>query len=256
MISPQAIISASAEIGQNVAIGSFSIIEDNAILGDGCQIGSHSIIRRHSQLGVNNRVAEHSVIGGDPQSIHYEGEPTTLVIGDNNTIGEFVTISRGTAQGGGTTTVGSGNVIMAYCHIAHDCVIADYCTFVNGTNIAGHTVVGEFAFIGGFTMIHQHCRIGSLCMTGINTVLRKDVAPFVTVNGNPATAISLNSVGLRRRNFDEETRAALRKVFGLYFRQRKSAKELESLLDRKTAENTRVKQLIEFLLSTQRGVVR
>ncbi len=256
MISPHAIVSASAEIGENVRIGPFSIIEDNAVIGNNCQIGSHSIIRSHCQLGVSNRIKEHAVIGGDPQSIHYDGEPTTLVIGDNNTIGEFVTISRGTAQGSGATIVGSGNVIMAYCHIAHDCVIADQCTFVNGVNIAGHAAVGEYAFIGGFTMIHQHCRMGSLCMTGINTVLRQDVAPFVTVNGNPATAISLNSTGLRRRNFDADTRAALRTVFGLYFRKRKSARELTALLDQKTAENIRVRQLIEFLLSTQRGVVR
>ena len=217
MISSNAIVSAGAKIGNHVKVDPFAVVEDNVEIGDNCWIGSHSVIRSHSVIGANNRIHEHVVLGGDPQSVLYKGESTTLVIGDNNTIREFVTISRGTMQGHGTTTVGNENDVMAYCHIAHDCIITNHCTFANGTSMAGHVTVDDYAVLGGFTMIHQHCRIGTSCMTGINSVLRQDVPPYVMVNGNPASVAALNSRGLKRRQFNDESMAALKKVFHLYF---------------------------------------
>ncbi len=256
MIDSKAIVSSNSKIGNNVRIDAFAIIEDDVEIADNCWIASHSVIRSHTRLGCNNRIHEFAVLGGDPQSIHYGGESSTLVIGDHNNIREFVTISRGTERSTGVTSIGSHNTFMAYSHIAHDCEVGDYCTFVNGTNLAGHVTVADFAFLGGFTLIHQNCRIGTFCMTGIKTVLRQDVAPYVTVSGDPAQAVSINSRGLRRHNCEDNSIRALKKVFHLYFRKNRHGKDLKKLLDQDVLSDHRVKHLIEFVLSSERGIVR
>jgi len=256
MIDSKAIVSSKSTIGKNVRIDAFAIIEDDVEIADNCWIGSHSVIRSHTRLGTDNRIHEFAVLGGEPQSIHYDGEASSLVIGSHNNIREFVTISRGTELSTGLTRIGNHNTFMAYSHVAHDCDVGDYCTFVNGTNLAGHVTVADHAFLGGFTLVHQNCRIGAFCMTGIRTVLRQDVAPYVTVSGDPAQAISVNSIGLRRNNCDRESIRALKKVFSLYFRKNKHAKDLNNLLDGDVQSKQEVKHLIEFLLSSKRGIVR
>lgn len=256
MIDPTALVASDAKIGDNVRIDAYVTVEDDVEIGDNSHIGSHSVIRSHTQIGKANRIHEFAVIGGEPQSIHYGGEVTRLKIGDNNTIREYVTISRGMAQDRGVTTIGNNNYLMAYVHVGHDCEIGNNCVFVNGTNIAGHVTVGHFAFLSGFTMIHQNCRIGAHCMTGINTVLRQDVAPFVTVSGNPARSVSINSRGLSRRGISQQSIAILNKLFKLYFRKNVNLDKLIQTLDEEITEDSYAQILIDFLKSTERGVVR
>ena len=256
MIDPRAIVASNAKIGQNVKIDAFVIIEDDVEIGPGSWIGSHSIIRSHTEIGSGNRIHEFAVIGGEPQSFHYAGESTTLKIGNNNIIREFVTISRGTSAGREVTRIGDDNMLMAYSHIAHDCELGNNCIFANGSSLAGHVTIGNYAFLGGFTMVHQNCRIGSYCMTGINTVLRQDVAPYLMVTGNPAQVVSINSRGLKRNGFSLQSISALKKVFKLYFRDKVGVETLRNELDEQMREDDHVIDLIEFLGCTERGVVR
>lgn len=256
MIDSTALVASDARIGENVKIDAYVTVEEHVEIGADTHIGRHSVIRSHTRIGEANRIHEFAVIGGEPQSVHYRGEPTRLEIGANNTIREFVTINRGTVEDRCVTTIGDSNYLMAYVHIGHDCDIGNHCVLVNGTNIAGHVCVGDYAFLSGFTMIHQSCRVGTHCMSGINTVLRQDVAPFVTVSGNPARSVSINSRGLSRRGIDQQTITALNKVFKLFFRQNVKLDDLPQMLDDKSYKHECVQTLLEFLGSTERGVVR
>ena len=256
MIDPRAVVASNAKIGQNSIVDAFAIIEDDVEIGPGSWIGSHSVIRSHTEIGSGNRIHEFAVIGGEPQSFHYAGEPTKLKIGNNNIIREFVTISRGTSAGREATRIGDDNMLMAYSHIAHDCEVGSNCILANGSSLAGHVTVGNYAFLGGFTMVHQNCRIGSYSMTGINTVLRQDVAPYLMVTGNPAQVMSINTRGLKRNGFNPQSISALKKVFKLYFRDKVGVETLRNELDEQVREDNHVIDLIEFLACTERGVVR
>ena len=256
MIDSTAILARSAKIGKNVKVDAYVTIEDEVEIGDNTHIGSHAVIRSYTEIGKNNRIHEFAVIGGEPQSIHDLGNKAKLKIGSDNTIREFVTINRGTTDDRGLTEIGDSNYLMAYVHIGHDCVVGNNCVLVNGTNVAGHVTIDDYAFLSGFTLIHQSCRIGAHCMTGINTILRQDVAPFVTVSGNPASAVSINSRGLKKRGFEKHTISALNKVFKLYFRKKVTKDCLVQELDAEDIQNESVQELIEFLKSTRRGVVR
>ncbi len=256
MIHQTAIVASNAVIGENVCIAPYVTIEEDVTIGSDCVIGSHSIIRGNTILGSFNKIHEFVVLGGDPQSVHYRGEKTSLEIGNKNVIREFVTISRGTATGGRITRVGNNNFIMAYSHIAHDCQIGNDCIFANAASLAGHVEVGDFAFLGGFTLSHQNCRIGRHSMTGLNTILRQDIAPFVTVNGDPAQSISINTIGLRRRGFDGLDISALKSVFRLYMKQRRTLEDTLKILDDLTKENEYVKEFVEFVNASQRGIIR
>ena len=255
MIDPTAVVSPHAKLGENVRIDPYAVVESDVEIGDDCWLGNHSVVRSHTKIGHSNRIHEFAVLGGEPQSIHYRGEPTRLEIGDRNSIREMVTLNRGT-EPGAVTRIGSDNIIMAYTHIAHDCQIGDHCIFANGTNLAGKVSVGDHAFTGGFTLVHQNCRLGAHCMTGINTVLRQDVPPFMMVNGNPAHTKSVNVRGIRRRGFDSATISALKRVFELYFLQNMSLNELLASLEEEVKQHHNVQQFIEFLQSSERGVVR
>ena len=255
MIDPTAVVSSQAKLGNDVRIDPYAVVEGDVEIGNDCWIGNHSVIRSHTKIGHSNRIHEFAVLGGEPQSIHYRGEPTRLEIGDRNSIREMVTLNRGT-EPGAVTRIGSDNIIMAYSHIAHDCQIGDHCIFANGTNLAGKVCVGDHAFTGGFTLVHQNCRLGAHCMTGINTVLRQDVPPFMMVNGNPAHTKSVNVRGIRRRGFDSTTVSALKRVFELYFLQNMSLNELLASLEEEIKQNQSVQQFVEFLRTSERGVVR
>ena len=255
MIDPTAVVSPDAKLGENVRIDSYAIVEGDVEIGSGSWLGNHSVIRSHTRLGCDNRIHEFTVLGGEPQSIHYHGEPTRLEIGDRNSIREMVTIHRGTVPGQ-VTRLGDDNIIMAYSHIAHDCQVGNFCVFANGTNLAGHVIVGDYAFTGGFTLVHQNCRIGAHCMTGINTILRKDAPPYMMVNGNPARMKSVNSRGIRRRGFDSQTISALKVVFGLFCLQNLTLEETLAELDEKTKDNQYVQNFLEFLRTSERGVVK
>ena len=256
MVDPRAILGSNVKLGKNVKIDAYAIVKDDTEIGDNTWIGSHAVIHSNTVIGRNNQINESAVLGGDPQSIRYFDDPTYLRIGDDNKIREFVTINRGTAVDQATTRIGDRNFILAYSHIAHDCQVGNDCVFTNGTNLAGFVEVGDCAYLGGFTLVHQYCRIGSYCMTGINSVLRQDVPPYVTVNGNPAGVVNLNKTGLKRRQFPSQSIAALKKVYRLYFRQKKRVDDILLEIDDITRNDSHVQHLIEFIRTTKRGVLR
>lgn len=255
MIDATAVVSPNAKLGKNVRIDPYAIVEADVTIGDDCWLGNHSVVRSHTTLGYSNRIHEFAVLGGEPQSIHYRGEPTRLEIGNRNSIREMATLNRGT-EPGAVTRIGDDNIIMAYTHIAHDCQVGNHCIFANGTNLAGHVSVGDYAFTGGFTLVHQNCRLGMHCMTGINTVLRQDVPPYMIVNGNPAQIKSVNVRGIRRRGFDSVAITALKRVFELYFLQYHTIEDILTKLDEDTLQNQCIQTLVAFLESSERGVVR
>ncbi len=255
MIDANAVVSPCAKLGKNIRIDPYAIVEADVVIGDDCWLGNHAVVRSHTTLGDGNRIHEFAVLGGEPQSIHYRDEPTRLEIGNRNSIREMVTLNRGT-EPGAVTRIGDDNVIMAYSHVAHDCQVGDHCVFANGTHLAGHVSVGDYSFTGGFTLVHQNCRLGMHCMTGINTVLRQDVPPYMMVNGNPAQIKSVNVRGIRRRGFDSTAISALKRVFELYFFQHLTLEETLTKLDEDTLQNPSVQHLIIFLQSSKRGVVR
>ncbi len=256
MIDSKAVVSSDAQLDDDVRIDAFAVIEPGVAIGRGSWIGNHSVVRRGTTIGENNRIHEHVSLGGAPQSTRYQDEPTELIIGNGNVIREFVTMNRGTVDDGGVTRIGDGNFLMAYVHIAHDCTIGDGAIFTNATSLAGHVEVADYAFFGGFTMIHQRCRVGTCCMTGINTVSRQDVPPYVTISGNPAKAVAVNSVGMRRRGIDDDAIGHVKQVYREVFRRRRSISDVyDELLERIDGCKQAV-HLLDFLAASSRGFVR
>jgi len=181
MIHPSAIIDSKAKIADDVTIGPFSVIGPNVEIGEGTEIASHVVIEGHTKIGKNNRIFQYASIGGEPQSIAYKGEPTEVVIGDNNIFREFVTVNRGTVIDEGITSIGNDNFLMAYVHIAHDCRLGNNTIFANCASLAGHVHVGDFVIMGGFSLVHQFCRVGAHCITGIGAVCIQDVPPYTFI---------------------------------------------------------------------------
>ena len=256
MIHPAAIVSPGAKIGAGVEIGPFSIVENEVEIGDGCWIGPHVVIRSHTSIGRDNRIFQFSSIGEAPQHQGYRGEPTRLEIGDGNTIREYCQINRGTPDGLGVTRIGNHNLLMAYVHIAHDCVLGDHTIFANGSSLAGHVEIGDYAILGGFTLIHQFCNVGAHCITGGGSVFFKDIPPFIVGAGYSGKPYGINTRGLRRRDFDRETISLLRKAYRLLYRSnldvRSAIKEIEKL----DADNESLHILTDFLRNSQRGIIR
>jgi len=256
MIDPRAIIDPSAVLGEGVEVGPWSIIGPDVSIGAGTKIESHVIIKGPSQIGCNNHFFQFSSIGEGSPDLKYQGEPTTLVMGNNNVVREGVTIHRGTVQDRGETTLGDDNLLMAYVHVGHDSVIGNSCILINNAALAGHVHVGDFAILGGFTLVHQFCRIGAHSFTGMGSAIGKDVPAYVMVNGNPAAAKSINAEGLRRRGFSREEIAAINKSFKLIYRRGLTVDE--ALLELAALQESfpRIDLLIESLRSSTRGIVR
>ena len=256
MIHPTALIDPAAELAEDVSVGPYSVIEANVIIGAGTDIGPHVVIKGTTRIGSQNRIFQFASIGEEPQDKKYAGEPTSLEIGDRNTIREFVTINRGTAQDDGVTRLGDDNWIMAYVHIAHDCRIGNETIFANNASLAGHVSVGDYAILGGFTLVHQFCSIGAYSLTAFGSGISKDVPPFVTVGGTPARAHGLNMEGLRRRGFPEESRKALRRAYRTLYRESLSLQDALAALREQAASSAEVGKLVKFLEQQSRGIVR
>jgi UDP-N-acetylglucosamine acyltransferase len=201
LIHNTAIVSPKADIGINVSIGPFTIIEDDVVIGNDCEIRSSAIIANGSRIGNNVKIYAGAVISTEPQDLKFEGEPTLTVIGDNTVIREYATINRGTKETG-ATIVGKNCLIMSYCHVAHDCRVADNVIISNITQLAGHVTIEEWVVLGGAAKIHQFCRVGKHSMVGADCKVVKDVAPFTLVDRKPAQVEGVNKVGLRRRGFE------------------------------------------------------
>jgi len=250
------VIDPAAELAEDVSVGPYSVIEANVTIGAGTDIGPHVVIKGTTRIGSQNRIFQFASIGEEPQDKKYAAEPTALEIGDRNTIREFVTLNRGTAQDDGVTRLGDDNWIMAYVHIAHDCRIGNETIFANNASLAGHVSVGDYAILGGFTLVHQFCQIGAYSLTAFGSGISKDVPPFVTVGGTPARAHGLNMEGLRRRGFPEESRKALRRAYRTLYRESLSLQDALAALREQAASSAEVGKLVKFLEQQSRGIVR
>jgi len=255
-IHPTAIVESGARLAPDVVIGPYSVIGPHVEIGAGCRIGAHTVITGHTRLGSNNTVFHFVSLGEAPQDKKYQGEDTRLEIGNNNTIREFCTFNRGTAQDAGVTRVGNDNWIMAYVHLAHDCQIGNNTIFANNAQLAGHVHIGDYAILGGFTAVHQFCRVGAHSLTGLCTMLVQDVPPYVTVSGNPAQPHGINAEGLKRRGFDADTIAAVRRAYKTLYRSGLTLDEARSAIAEQRAQCDALGPFADFLAVPGRGIVR
>jgi UDP-N-acetylglucosamine acyltransferase len=259
-IHPTAVIDPAAQIAGDVSVGPFAVIGANVRIGAGTSVGAHCVIDGHTTIGRDNRLFQFASIGAAPQDKKYAGEPTRLLIGDGNTIREFVTINTGTVQDGGLTSVGDDNWIMAYAHIAHDCHIGSHTIIANATQLGGHVTLGDWAFLGGLSGVHQFVRIGAHAMTGFQTRLSQDLPPFVTAAGNPAEATGINAEGLRRRGFTAERIARVKAMHRTLYRKgltlAAGVAEIEAMRGDSPESDADVALMLDFLASADRGIVR
>ncbi|SDJ18800.1 acyl-ACP--UDP-N-acetylglucosamine O-acyltransferase [Billgrantia gudaonensis] len=219
MIHPTAIVDPGARLAEDVEVGPFTVIGPDVEIGPGSRIGPHVVIKGPTVLGARTRIFQFASVGEDCQDKKYAGEPTRLVMGDDNVVRESATLHRGTAQDRGETTIGSRNLFMAYVHVGHDCVIGNDCILANQATLAGHVVVGDFAILGGLAAVHQFCHFGTHAMAGGGSIITKDTPAYVMINGNPAQVHGLNLVGLKRRGFSKEAISALGEAYKLVYRQ-------------------------------------
>ena len=256
MIHQTAIIDDSATIAEGVKIGAYAIIGANVQIATGCDIGHHVVIEGPTAIGENNRIFPFAAIGLEPQDKKFQGEESHLEIGSGNLIREYVTINRGSETGGGVTKVGNDNWIMAYVHIAHDCIIGNNTTIANGTTLGGHVEIGNQVTLGGLTAIHQFCRVGEHALTGGQSMISQDVAPFVIAAGNRAKTHGLNYVGLERKGFSPAEIEEINHIYRIFFL---SGLSKDNALEKMRAELPESKNLslfAGFIESSQRGVCR
>jgi UDP-N-acetylglucosamine acyltransferase len=256
MIHATAIVHPGARLGADVEIGPYSIIGEHVEIGAGTRVGAHAVITGHTRIGQGNRVFHMVSLGEEPQDKKYAGEPTRLEIGDHNTIREFCTFNTGTVQDSGVTRIGHHNWIMAYVHIAHDCVVGDHTIFANNASLAGHVHIGDYAILGGFSSVHQFCRIGAHVITGLGTSTRQDIPPYLTATGNPAEPRGINNEGLKRRGFPADALAALKRAYKTLYRSGLSLTEAQEAIATEAETVPELRILAEFLGDSGRGIIR
>jgi UDP-N-acetylglucosamine acyltransferase len=255
-IHPTAIISPDATLAEGVDIGPYSIIGPDVHIGKNTLISPHVVIESRTDIGEDNRIAQFTSIGGDPQDLKYRGEPTRVVIGSHNTIREYVTINRSTVHDIGVTIIGDHNLLMAYCHVAHNCKLGDHIVMANAANLAGHIHVEDHAIIGGLTGIHQFTRIGTHCIIGGCSAVTKDIPPFVMASGNFAKLFGLNMIGLKRRGFADETIAALKEAYRIVFRSSLLLADAIRKVEQQVEDLPEVRQFLDFIQKSERGICR
>ena len=256
MIHPTAIISDSAKIDEKVEIGAYSIIGNDVEIGSGTRIDSHVVVNGPTKIGCDNHIYQFASIGDDPQDKKYRDEPTGLIIGDRNTIREFCTISRGTVQDVGNTIMGDDNWIMAYVHIAHDCVVGNQTIMANNVTLAGHVHVGDWVIFGGFSGAHQFARVGAHAFLGMYAGVNRDVPAYVMVSGQPAQPRGINSEGLKRRDFSEEQIRNIKEAYRLVYRKGLKLSEATEQIEELSKYQPELVPFLESLRSSERGVIR
>lgn len=256
MIHPTAIVSDKAVIADDVEIGPYTIIGDDVEIGAGTRVDSHVVIGGPTTIGKDNHIYQFASVGDDPQDKKYAGEPTKLIVGERNIIREFCTISRGTAQGEGETIIGDDNLIMAYVHIAHDCVIGDKTIMANNATLAGHVSVGDWVIFGGFSGVHQFCRIGAHAFVGMYAAINRDVPAYTMVSGYPAAPKGINSEGLKRRDFSPGQIRNIKDAYRLVYRKGlKLADAIEEIASRAETQ-PELHLFLQSLRSSERGLTR
>jgi UDP-N-acetylglucosamine acyltransferase len=260
-IHPTAIVDAKAQLAEDVEIGAYTLIGPEVSIGAGTRVGPHCVIEGRTRIGRDNRFYQFSSIGAMPQDMSHGGEVTELVIGDRNTVREFCTFNTGTFKEEGITRVGSDNWIMAYVHLAHDVQLGDHCVLANNATLAGHVRVGDWATIGGLTGVHQYVKIGAHAMIGFQGHVAQDVAPYMTVDGNPLAVRAVNLTGLRRRGFSNERIAVIRQLHKLIFRSsltlEQATAQVQALLAEQGGDSEAdVRLMLDFVAGSTRGLVR
>jgi len=255
-IDARAVIDPKAKLAPDVSVGAFSVIGADVEIGAGTVIGPHVVIQGPMRMGRDNKVMPFASLGGAPQDKKYAGEPTLLEIGDRNSIFEFVTLNRGTAQDKGTTRIGSDNWLMAYVHVAHDCVLGDNIIMANNATLAGHVDIEDWAILGGFTKVHQFARIGAHSFTGMNVDITRDVPPYVMVSGTPVEPHGINSEGLKRRNFSAEQIRNIKNAYRVLYRSELRLEDAVAQLRELGATQPEVALMVKFLERSERSITR
>ncbi len=255
VIHPTAIVDPRAELGENVEIGPYAVIEENVVIGDGTWIGPHVLVARGARIGRNCKIHKGAVLGTEPQDLKFEGEETTLEIGDNTVIREFCTLNRGTKDRW-KTRIGSNCLLMAYVHVAHDCILGDNLILANAVNMGGHVVIGDYAGIGGMVPIHQFVRIGRHAFIGGGYRVPKDVPPFILAAGEPLRYAGVNRVGLRRRGFSSESIDRIRDVYRIIYQSNLNVSQALMRIKDEFPLEGEVKEVVEFIETSERGIVK
>lgn len=255
-IHPSAVVDPGASLADDVEIGAFTVIGPHVSVGAGSWVGPHVVINGHTTIGAENRIFQFASVGEVPQDKKYAGEPTQLIIGDRNTIREGCTLNRGTVQDGGITRIGSDNWIMAYVHVAHDCLIGDNCILANNATLAGHVQLGDWVFLGGFTTVHQFCHIGAHAMTAFTAAVSQDVPPYVTAAGNRAVPAGINSEGLKRRGYTPEAIMAIKRAYKTVYRNGLTLDEARQQLAEQAGSNPDIQLFVDFIAQSKRGIIR
>lgn len=256
MIHQTAIIDETAKIADDVSIGPYSVIGADVEIGSGSWIGPHVVINGPTKIGKNNKIFQFASVGEEPQDLKFAGEITHLEIGDNNTIRENVTISRGTEDGGSITRIGNDNLLMAYVHVAHDCNIGNHVILANSASCAGHVEVGDHAILGGFTLVHQFTKIGTRAFTSMGAIINQDVPPYVIVASSYGKASGINKVGLKRSGCSDEVIRAIVNAYKLLIRSKKPREEAMQAAAQLIADYPEVKLMADFIVQSERGIIR
>ncbi|MDY0390703.1 acyl-ACP--UDP-N-acetylglucosamine O-acyltransferase [Desulfobulbus oligotrophicus] len=258
-IHPTAVIDPKAQLDSSVIVDPYAVIDGPVSIGPETRICAHTVVSGHTTIGARNTIGSFATIGGPPQDMHYKDEPTELIIGDGNQIREYVSIHRATAKATGKTVIGNSNMIMAYCHIAHDCVIADHVIMANVATLAGHVEIGSHANLGGLVAVHQFCRIGEYAYIGGMSGIGLDVPPYVIMEGtrNQMRIASINKIGLRRASMERETIKKLEEAFKILFRSPEILlKDALAKLEEEMGDCAEVQKMVQFFHSSKRGVVK
>ncbi|MDO5686087.1 MAG: acyl-ACP--UDP-N-acetylglucosamine O-acyltransferase [Neisseria sp.] len=255
-IHPTAIVHPKAELADDVSIGAYSMIGEHVRIGAGTQVGPHVVIEGHTDIGAHNRIFQFASLGAIPQDMKYKDEPTRLIIGDHNTIREFTTFNLGTVTGIGETRIGNHNWIMAYVHLAHDCVVGNHTIFANNASLAGHVTIGDWVILGGFSLVHQFCIIGDHAMTAFAAGVHKDVPPYVMAAGYRAEPKGLNTEGMRRRGFSPEQIENVRGIYKILYRQGLGYEEAKAKVLELADSSPETIVFKDFFEVSARGIVR
>jgi UDP-N-acetylglucosamine acyltransferase len=256
-VHEQAIVAASAKVAAGVRVGAYAVIGEHVELGEGCVLHSHAVVLGPAKIGRNNVFHPFCSVGGDPQDFRFQGEKTTLEVGNGNTFREYVTISRGTVGGGGKTTVGDENFFLASSHVGHDCHVGSHTLFVNGATLAGHVTVEDYATIGFQSPVHQFCRVGRYAYIGASTVITQDVPPFSrVVTERDTKSYGINTIGLERKGFSEERLKVLQRAFRLLLRSKMNTTQALAEMRKSLGESDDVRELIRFIETAERGIVK
>lgn len=255
-IHPTAIIASSAEIDEDTNIGPFCIIREGVHIRKGTKVISNAVIEGNTEIGENCIIYPFTSIGLPPQDLKYKGEKTGVKIGNNNIIREYITIHRASIGGDRVTTIGDNNFLMAYVHIAHDCKIGNYVNMANVATLAGHVIVEDYAVIGGLVAIHQFTRIGTYAMVGGFSGVNQDIPPYTITSGTPAKLFGLNSIGLKRHGFSDQTISELKKAYKMLFREKRTLKDAIKKIQEDLPYTEEIKHLIEFVQKNKRGICR